>query len=83
LWLAGSPASTAARRFSPNDKLNIGVIGVANRGAENLHGVANENIVALCDIDDKLLAAAAQRFPFAKPIMTSGACWTKKTSMRS
>jgi predicted dehydrogenase len=66
LWLLGSKSSAGPRRISPNDKLNIGVIGVANRGGDNLNGVSGENIVALCDIDDKYLAAAAQRFPSAK-----------------
>lgn len=51
---------------SPNEKLNIGIIGVANRGRANLEGVTSENIVALCDIDDHYLAAAAQKFPSAK-----------------
>ena len=66
LWLVRPDASAAARKLSPHDKLNIGVIGVANRGGDNLKGVAGENIVALCDIDDKFLAAAAQKFPSAK-----------------
>jgi len=65
LWLAPK-ASAAARKISPNEKLNIGVIGVANRGGDNLNGVGGENIVALCDIDDKFLAGAAQKFPSAK-----------------
>jgi predicted dehydrogenase len=51
---------------SPNDKLNIGVIGVAAQGAYNLGNVATENIVALCDIDQHRLAAAADKFPLAK-----------------
>src|SRR5262245_58320481 len=65
-WLAGAAASAASRKLSANDKLNIGVIGVSNRGGDNLNGVAGENIVALCDIDDKFLGAAAQKFPAAK-----------------
>jgi predicted dehydrogenase len=55
-----------ARKLSPNEKLNIGMIGVANRAAEDLHGVSTENIVALCDVNDKFLNAAAQKFPKAK-----------------
>lgn len=51
---------------SPNEKLNLGVIGVAGRGGENLRGVSGENIVALCDINDHRLAAAAKQFPAAK-----------------
>ena len=50
---------------SPNEKLNIGVIGIANQGEYDLSNVAGENIVALCDIDDNYLAAAAPKFPKA------------------
>ncbi|MBU6399167.1 MAG: Gfo/Idh/MocA family oxidoreductase [Verrucomicrobia bacterium] len=58
-----------ARRLSPNEKLDVGVIGVAGRGGDDLHEVANTgeaNIVALCDIDDRNLAAAGQKFPGAR-----------------
>ncbi|MGA1235401.1 MAG: Gfo/Idh/MocA family protein [Rhodothermales bacterium] len=54
------------RRLSANDKLNIGIVGVANQGNFNLTNVATENIAALCDIDDNYLAAAGERFPQAK-----------------
>lgn len=58
----------ASRRktLSPNEKLNIGVIGVAGRGADNLNEVSAENIVALCDVDERHLAAAAKKVPSAK-----------------
>lgn len=57
----------ARRQISANDKLNLGVIGVAGRGGENLREVAAlENIVALCDVDATRLGAAAQKFPGAK-----------------
>lgn len=55
-----------ARTYQANDKLNIAVVGVAGRGGDNLNGVQGQNIVALCDIDDNNLAAAAKRFPAAK-----------------
>ena len=61
-----SVTSAYARKLSATDKLNIGVIGVAGRGGEDLNGVSSQNIVALCDVDDKNLAAAAARFPSAK-----------------
>lgn len=57
---------TTGRRLSANDQLNIGVVGVANQGNYNLTNVAHENIVALCDVDDRYLAAAAEKFPQAK-----------------
>ncbi len=64
LWLAST--LPAFSKISPNEKLNLGIVGVAGRGGANLNGVAGENIVALCDIDDKNLAAAGERFPAAK-----------------
>jgi predicted dehydrogenase len=48
------------------EKLNLGIIGVGNRGMENLAKVGSENIVALCDVDDTFLAAAAKKFPGAR-----------------
>jgi hypothetical protein len=56
LWLAG--CSTAHRKVSANEKLNIGVIGVANQGNYDMTNVAGENIVALCDVDETFLAKA-------------------------
>ncbi|MCH2131086.1 MAG: Gfo/Idh/MocA family oxidoreductase [Pirellulaceae bacterium] len=50
---------------SPNQKLNIAVIGTANRASANIHGVEGENIVALCDIDQNYLDNAKQRFTAA------------------
>jgi predicted dehydrogenase len=64
VWLGTSPL--LARKLSANDKLNIGVIGTANRAASNIAGVKNENIVALCDVDETFLANAHQKFPSAK-----------------
>jgi predicted dehydrogenase len=51
---------------SPNDKLNIGIIGVGNRAEANISGVNSQNIVALCDIDEEYLRRAAEDFPKAK-----------------
>ena len=49
-----------------NEKLNIGVIGVANRASANLGGIKGENVVALCDIDEGYLLRAAVRHPRAR-----------------
>jgi predicted dehydrogenase len=65
LSLAGF-AIRADAKISPNEKLDVAVIGVANRGAADLQGVASENIVALCDVNDDYLRAAAQHHPGAK-----------------
>ena len=63
-WVAG--AASRARSQSPNEKLNIGIIGVNHRGRANMNSVAGENIAALCDVDEQYLAEAAKRFPKAK-----------------
>ena len=59
-----SELAPAAPR-SANEKLNIGVIGVANRGRANLTAVASENIAALCDVDQQYLGEAHKQFPKA------------------
>ncbi len=62
-WAAGA---RAAESPSPNEKLNIGIIGCMGRGRANTGGVKSENIVALCDIDENNLAKAKKSFPNAK-----------------
>ncbi len=58
--------SSTVQSRSPNEKLNIGIIGVHSRGAANMAAVAGENIVALCDVDENYLAEAAKKYPKAK-----------------
>jgi hypothetical protein len=49
-----------------NEKLNIAVIGSGGRGGANMSSVASENIVALCDVNEANLNAAAQNHPNAQ-----------------
>ncbi|HWB05925.1 MAG TPA: Gfo/Idh/MocA family oxidoreductase [Verrucomicrobiales bacterium] len=51
-----------------NSKLNIVVIGCGGRGAGNLASVAEkgDNIVALCDVNERNLDAAAAKYTQAK-----------------
>ena len=51
---------------SRGEKLNIAIIGCGGRGAGNLAEVSGENIVALCDVNERNLDAAAQKFPQAR-----------------
>lgn len=50
-----APSSRGAERAakSPNEKLNIGVVGPGGRGYSNLEGVSGENVVAICDVDER------------------------------
>ena len=47
----GGPGYTA-----PSDKLNIACVGVNGKGQSDIQGVSTENIVALCDVDDEMMA---------------------------
>ena len=62
--IVGFPQIVRARGLS--DKLRIAVIGCGGRGGANLAEVRNENIVALCDVNEQNLKKAAQQFPEAK-----------------
>src|SRR5436305_811460 len=64
LALASGPAILSAR--SPNEKLNLAIIGCGGRGASNLSDVSSENIVALCDVNENNLDAAAKKHPSAR-----------------
>lgn len=63
LW-AGAAAPAATR--SPNERLNIAVIGAGGRGAANTEAVAGENIVALCDVDEAYAAGQIKKYPKAR-----------------
>ncbi len=65
----GFPAIVRAQNL--NSKLNIAVIGCGGRGGSNLADVASQgdNIVALCDVNEQNLAAAAGRHPQAKKFL--------------
>src|SRR5687768_8641001 len=52
--------------LSPNDKLNIGFIGVGGRGAQNMDAMTGENVAAICDVDERPLLKAAEKFPKAR-----------------
>ncbi|HYH55624.1 MAG TPA: Gfo/Idh/MocA family oxidoreductase, partial [Anseongella sp.] len=54
---------------SPSDKLDIAAIGTGGKGRVNLDNSWNngsDNIVALCDVDDRMSAEARKKWPKAK-----------------
>src|SRR4051794_13666375 len=63
----GSTASLKALGYkSPNEKLNFGSIGSGGQAASNISAAApTENIVTLCDVDDRRAAATFEKFPKA------------------
>lgn len=60
----GRPAVTWASK-SPNEKLDVACVGVGGRGYSNVRGVASENIVAMCDVDEVRAAAPFKAYPQA------------------
>ncbi len=50
----------------PSEKLNIAGIGVGGMGANNIAACAQENIVALCDVDSQFAAKTFRTYPRAK-----------------
>lgn len=64
--LAGLPVGTTrAEEKSPNERLNLACVGVANKGWDNIVHLRNQNIVALCDVDANYLDRAGSEFPKA------------------
>ena len=59
--------SRLVRGTQANEKLNVACIGVGGRGAADVNGVGeSENIVALCDVDEKHAAQTFEKYPQAK-----------------
>jgi predicted dehydrogenase len=65
-WAAAATGPTT----SPNERVNLGIIGVGGRAKQNLEeenrAVTGQNIVALCDVDGHRLADVADEFPNAE-----------------
>ena len=61
-----APAIQIRAAGDPSQKIRLAVIGVAARGRANLNAVAQEAIVALCDVDEARAADARNRFPSAR-----------------
>ena len=59
-------AKARPRPVSPNEKLNIAGIGVGGKGSGDLNFCSGENIVALCDVNERNLDAAGGRHPQAR-----------------
>ena len=60
------PSGTFLGAAAPSNKLNIALIGADGRGRAHYEGLAKENVVAICDVDETHLDFAANVFPNAK-----------------
>jgi predicted dehydrogenase len=59
-------SGTLRGQNAPSNKLNIALVGVWGRGTAHYSSMANENVVAICDVNDLRTKEASQLFPKAK-----------------
>lgn len=72
------PSGIRAGITSPNNKLNIALIGVWGRGLAHYDSIAHENVVALCDVNENFFPEALKRFPGAKTYTDWRKCLEQK-----
>ena len=61
-----APRLSLAADPTPDQKLRIAAIGTGGRALDNINGCASQNILALCDVDERTLSKTAAKFPNAK-----------------
>ncbi len=70
IGLSLSPRCNAAKvvpgKISPNEKLNIAGVGAGGQGRSDIMSCRKENIVALCDVDERRSLEVFTNFPKAK-----------------
>lgn len=64
VWLGAGPRILRAR--GANEKLNIACIGIGGQGGFSVGRTSGENIVAMCDVDDKRAGKQYDKHPGAK-----------------
>lgn len=72
------PTGTRAGQNAPSNKMNVALIGVWGRGTAHYNTLANENVAALCDVNDNRIADALKTFPNAKTYWDWRKCLDQK-----
>ena len=72
------PSGARAGKNAPGNKLNVALIGVWGRGLAHYDALADENVVALCDVNEKRVPDALKRFPKAKTYVDWRKCLEQK-----
>ena len=71
-------SGTLRGQNAPSNKLNIALMGVWGRGTAHYNVIRNENVVALCDINDLRTKEALAIFPKAKTYYDWRQCLEQK-----
>ena len=67
VWVAAGPRVRALAEQSPSEQLSVACIGIGGKGDGDSEQVGKHaNVVGICDIDDKRLAAKSRKFPKAQ-----------------
>ncbi len=74
------PRTTLFGADAPSNKLNVALIGTWGRGAAHFTALKNENVVALCDVNEEHLAYGADKLgvPNAKQYVDWRQCLDQK-----
>jgi len=72
------PGGVLSGANAPSNKLNIAMIGTWGRADAHFGIMARENVVALCDVDEKHLAHGAEKFPNAQKYVDWRKCLDQK-----
>lgn len=63
---------------APSNKLNVAMIGTWGRAEAHFRTLSDENVVALCDVNEEHLAFGAKKFPAAKKYTDWRQCLDQK-----
>jgi len=72
------PSGVLSGANAPSNKLNVAMIGTWGRADAHFDAISSENVVALCDVDEKHLAHGAERFPKAQTYIDWRKCLDHK-----
>ena len=71
-------SGTLRGQNAPSNKLHVALIGVWGRGTAHYNVLRNENVVALCDVNDNRTKEGVQIFPNAKTYWDWRRCLDQK-----
>jgi predicted dehydrogenase len=71
-------SGTLRGQGAPSNRLNVALMGVWGRGTAHYNVLRNENVVALCDVNDNRTKEALQIFPKAKTYWDWRKCLDQK-----
>lgn len=72
------PTGVRAGKTAPSNRLNIALIGVWGRGLAHTGWLTDENVVALCDVNETRFADALKKYPKAKTYVDWRKCLDQK-----